>query len=146
MMAITVPSVDTEISVAAFGQPVADQLNAMVGPWVNLSLVSGQWHNYGAPFPAARYRSEQGGKLVRLTGLVITEAARIVSNTPVATGIPAALCPPAGSQLILTSIAEQAGGPVVMAQLRVTSSGVLESWTAMPINSWLTLDGVTWGL
>jgi hypothetical protein len=56
-MAITVPVVNTPLSVSGFGKPVADQINALIPtPWQSLTLING-WTAYtssGRPATAVR--------------------------------------------------------------------------------------------
>lgn len=63
-MAITVPVVNTPLSVSGFGKPVADQLNAITPTsWANITLTA-PWVAMAAPHPPTRYAKLNSNTLI----------------------------------------------------------------------------------
>lgn len=135
-MAITVPVVNTEIGVSAFGAPVANLLNALTEPtWVNLSLVS-PWVNFGGSNPACAYAV--AGRFVMLRGTAKTTVALSGGATPVLY-TPAAITPTGN----LNTVGASQVGPVGCAV--VTSTAVIQITvpsSGFAVNTWMSFDGM----
>lgn len=86
-MAITVPVVNTPLSVSTFGKPVADQLNALAPTaWTNVTFTNGWTNTSGAQ--ACQYRKE--GDIVRIRGRMTPGTMGQIAFT-----LPAGFRPPA---------------------------------------------------
>lgn len=65
-MAITVPVVNTALSVSAFGKPVADQLNSIAPTaWTDLTLSNG-WSNVVGSRPNTGWKTQGGFGILRI--------------------------------------------------------------------------------
>ena len=67
-MAITVPTIGTEIDVVSFGKPVVDAINAAApSAWVNIAMMNG-YTAFGQGYIAPRYRKV--GDIVFMEGVM----------------------------------------------------------------------------
>lgn len=123
MATILVPVVDTEISVSAFGAPVANQLNTNTTDlaalkqtaWVSLTLQNG-WVNSGGNRPPSRYCKTGSLVMVQLACMSGT------SGFPIAT-LPAGYRPPYQYETLV-----RAGGSPPNAIAQVTSDGTVTAF------------------
>lgn len=100
-MAITVPVIGQEISVATFGAPVANEVNRMTPlvvaptPWVGVTFLN-NWVNFAAGFQLVQYRKI--GDIVSIRGLMKSGTIETPSFV-----LPAGFVPPATVQFATAS-------------------------------------------
>lgn len=127
------------------------QRAASTGPWTDLSLAA-NWEAYGGVYTTPRWRRvgdriELSGLLKRITSTAATGIAHTIA------GIPTGMVPTNGDDRILSTVGNYGASLGSLAcQIRIDESvPSIVYWndtggSTLPINGWVTLDGLSYSL